>query len=84
MQVELTAEQETQLSRLAKRSGKDAAELVKETVLRMIEEDKVTSAATETGANESAARFSAWVDNFPQAPLLSDEAISRETLYPDR
>jgi hypothetical protein len=25
-----------------------------------------------------------WLDSFPQNPVLSDEALSRETWYPDR
>jgi len=28
--------------------------------------------------------FDAWVRSFPKTPLLSDEAISRESMYPDR
>jgi len=28
--------------------------------------------------------FDAWVNSFPDTPLLSDEAISRDSLYPDR
>lgn len=28
--------------------------------------------------------FEAWVMSFPETPLLSDEAISRESMYPDR
>ncbi len=28
--------------------------------------------------------FDAWVDSFPETPLLSDEAVSRADMYPDR
>ena len=28
--------------------------------------------------------FDAWVNSFPDTPVLSDEAISRDSLYPDR
>ena len=28
--------------------------------------------------------FDAWVNSFPDAPVLSDEAISRDSMYPDR
>jgi hypothetical protein len=28
--------------------------------------------------------FEAWVASFPEGPALSDEAISRESMYPDR
>lgn len=33
---------------------------------------------------ERAAAFLQWADSFPEVPLLSDEAISRNSLYPDR
>jgi hypothetical protein len=29
-------------------------------------------------------RFEEWADSFPHAPLVPDEALSREDLYPDR
>ena len=28
--------------------------------------------------------FEAWVNSFPDVPILSDEAISRDSMYPDR
>jgi len=28
--------------------------------------------------------FESWVAGFPESPALSDEAISRESMYPDR
>jgi plasmid stability protein len=28
--------------------------------------------------------FEAWADSFPDTPPLSDDAVSREQLYPDR
>lgn len=33
---------------------------------------------------ETAAAFLRWADSFPDSPLLSEEAISRDNLYPDR
>jgi hypothetical protein len=39
MEVHFTPEQEAQLARLAARAGTDAEQLVKETVLRLIEDD---------------------------------------------
>ncbi|MCX6611741.1 MAG: hypothetical protein NTW74_12925 [Acidobacteria bacterium] len=33
---------------------------------------------------EKAKAFLAWADSFPDTPPLSDDAISRESLYPDR
>jgi hypothetical protein len=34
--------------------------------------------------DEKAKAFLAWADSFPDTPPLSDEAISRESFYPDR
>lgn len=28
--------------------------------------------------------FDAWISSFPDTPLLSDEAVSRDSMYPDR
>lgn len=28
--------------------------------------------------------FESWVNSFPDTPALSDDAISRESMYPDR
>lgn len=38
---------------------------------------------TSTG-DEQAAAFLDWAESFPDASVLSDEAISRTNLYPDR
>jgi hypothetical protein len=29
-------------------------------------------------------QFEQWADSFPNAPLIPDEALTRENLYPDR
>lgn len=39
----------------------------------------------KTNPKEWARQFDAWVDSHdPQTPVLSDEAMSRESIYPDR
>jgi hypothetical protein len=40
--------------------------------------------AVSASTGEKAREFEAWVNSFPDTPPLSDEAISRESLYPDR
>ena len=30
------------------------------------------------------AQFEQWADSFPESPLIPDEALRRENLYPDR
>ena len=39
--------------------------------------------STTTG-EERAAAFLKWADSFPDVPVLSDDDISRASLYPDR
>jgi hypothetical protein len=36
------------------------------------------------GAAPPRYQFEEWADSFPNAPLIPDEALSRESLYPDR
>jgi hypothetical protein len=42
-----------------------------------------SSEPVEDGSRKAQA-FIAWAESFPDTPSLSDEAISRATLYPDR
>jgi hypothetical protein len=47
--------------------------------------DSETAARHEALSSEERAKeFLAWADSFPDRPLLSDEAVSRESMYPDR
>lgn len=39
---------------------------------------------SESVGEEAARAFIQWADSFPDTPSLSDEAISRDNLYPDR
>lgn len=38
----------------------------------------------DTTTDQWESEFDQWLDSFPQHPLLSDEAMKRETWYPDR
>ena len=40
--------------------------------------------ATSQSGDEKARAFIAWADSFPETSPLSDEAISRASMYPDR
>lgn len=40
--------------------------------------------STSQSGEEKASAFLAWADSFPDTPVLSDEAISRASMYPDR
>jgi predicted transcriptional regulator len=49
MEVPFTAEQEAQLARMATKSGTDAAHLVKDAALRLLDEEARFLAAVEKG-----------------------------------
>ena len=44
----------------------------------------IAVAAPAKSGEEAARAFIRWADSFPETPPLSDEAISRANLYPDR
>lgn len=41
-------------------------------------------AKSNSTGEEKAREFLAWAESFPDTPPLSDEAISRASMYPDR
>lgn len=77
--LDLNPEVEANLIALAQRRGVSVDDILEEI---LVKESSVTP--VETGEDRARA-FIAWADSFPDdAPPLSDEAISRENLYPDR
>jgi hypothetical protein len=44
----------------------------------------IVPAAAGAGSNQWEKEFDDWLDSFPQSPVLSEEALRRETWYPDR
>jgi hypothetical protein len=67
----------------------DAQGLTVERWLEQIAEQHVQPVSIahlqKTNPNEWARQFDAWVDSHdPNTPVLSDEAMSRESIYPDR
>lgn len=77
--IELKPEMEASLSALAAAQGVDLARLVE----RLLEDQLPTTAAPMTAA-ERAAAWRAPVPGRPMSPALSDDAISRETMYDTR
>lgn len=77
--IELEPEIEASLSALAAAQGVDLARLVE----RLLESQLPTRAAPMTAA-ERAAAWRAPVPGRPTRPALSDEAISRDTIYDAR
>jgi len=49
-----------------------------ETFLQHVVEERAGGAARSRLSAEE------WADSFPNAPLIPDEALGRENLYPDR
>jgi hypothetical protein len=50
----------------------------------LVEERAGGAARSRLSAEEWSHQFEEWADSFPSAPLIPDEALSRESLYPDR
>ena len=49
----------------------------------MHEQSRIANAPT-LSAEEWIEEFQSWIDSIPDTPILSDHALSRETMYPDR
>jgi hypothetical protein len=71
---------ESGLSLLAKQRGVSVSEYVRELVGR----ETAAAAGTSSSGQEKALAFLEWADSFPETPMLSDAAIRRESMYPDR
>jgi hypothetical protein len=79
--VNLSPDVERDLTALAAERGLSLADYLQEIALR--EASRASSRAAST-ANERAEAFLEWADSVPDTPPLSDEAISRASMYPDR
>ena len=78
--VPLTAEEQAMLLARANAQGVSVDVLLRRAVLQMI------TAAPDMGPQELSAEqwekeFDEWLDTLPDMPTLSDEAISRESIY---
>lgn len=77
--IELKPEMEASLSALAAARGVDLARLVEQLL-----ENQLPPATVPMTATERAAAWRAPVPGRPTRPALSDEAISRDTMYDAR
>ena len=78
--VSLTPEEQATLLTQAKIQGVSVDSLLRQAVLRII------SAAPQVNSEPLSAEqwekeFGEWLDSLPSSPALSDEAISRESIY---
>ena len=78
--LNLDPDVENGLSLLAQERGLSLSEYLLELVDREATRARVPSMSGE----EKAQAFLKWADSFPDVPVLSDEAISRDSLHPDR
>lgn len=78
--LELAPDVERALSARAEQKGLSLDAYLREVMER---EAGLTSAGLAPG-EEKAQAFLAWADSFPDTPALSDEAVSRSSMYPDR
>jgi hypothetical protein len=78
--VPLTAEEETALLAQAKAQGVTVDSLLRQAVLRIISADPPVK-QDQFSAEQWEKEFEEWLDSLPSLPTLSDEAISRESIY---
>jgi hypothetical protein len=86
MVVALNTEQEQVIGRALDagliEKAEDAVELGMGTIRRQLE---TVSHSSELSSEDRKKAFRAWIEHFPaDTPLLSEEAVSRESIYGDR
>ncbi len=79
--LNLDPDVEKGLTALAKARGVSLSDYLQEIAAR--EAAGLLAKAGSTG-EERAKAFLEWAESFPDTPPLSDEAISRASMYPDR
>jgi hypothetical protein len=92
MEVQFEPALKAKLDQIARESGRAAADLVQDAVAGYVGElaernARVPSIAhlQKTNPKEWMRQFREWAESHDRTtPLLSDEAVSRESIYPDR
>lgn len=79
--LNLKPDVERDLATLAQERGMSLADYLYEIATR--EAARLPLKKFQTG-EERVSAFLEWADSFPETPALSDEAISRASMYPDR
>jgi hypothetical protein len=80
MSLNLNPDIEARLIALAQSSGVSLEDFLR----HVVEEKSEPSMAKRLNPEQWTAQFEEWADSFPEAAPISDEALSRENLYPDR
>lgn len=79
--LKLSPEVEQRLLAQAEARGLSLSEYLQEIATR---EAALISSIPSASGEEKAKAFREWVKSFPDTPPLSDDAISRASMYPDR
>jgi hypothetical protein len=79
VKIPLTPDEETKLQAQAKVAGVSVDALLRRAVLQIIGAPE--AGIGQLSAEEWEKEFEAWLDVLPPLPTLSDEAISRESIY---
>jgi hypothetical protein len=78
--VPLTSDEETALLAQARAQGVSVDSLLRQAVLRIIYTDPQIE-KDQFSEEQWEKEFEEWLDSLPSLPALSDEAISRESIY---
>ena len=95
MTVTLQPDLEEELTARAQAEGLTTEEFVNRELERLVTSEPAATKSDATAKNERpfyetatpeewVKAFKDWVNDFPQHPVLSDEAISRESIYRER
>jgi len=82
MNITLTLEPEVEKGLLARSQERDLT--LNAYLDDLVKREAAAISATRLCGKEKAAAFIAWAKSHRPTPPLSDEAISRSTMYPDR
>jgi len=80
MSLNLNPDIEARLIALAQSSGVSVEDFLR----HVVEEKSEHSKALRLSPEQWTEQFEDWADSFPEAAPIPDEALSRESLYPDR
>ena len=78
--IDVTPEEQAVLEMKAKAQGVSIDSLLRQTVLQVISSVPHGN-PPEMSADQWEKEFEEWLDSLPNMPTLSDEAISRESIY---
>lgn len=83
--LDLRPEVEAELTAQAQAAGLSLAQFVSRELEAIAPAAAAQSPASFSGGSDPWEKeLDAWLDSFPQHPVLNDEALKRENWYPDR